>query len=276
MIFQERVWNSHSVTLILFEATPFWQTWWFNILTLIVLIFIAYLFNKIRITQSEEAREKQQKFAKQLINAQEIERQRIAAELHDSIGQDLLIIKNRALLGLNQKSNQKLTREQLDEISATASRALDETRAIARNLRPLHLQRLGLTQTLSSMIEQILKSAGISFKINIENIDYIFDSSDELSIFRIFQECLNNIVKHSETKEAKIEVSKSGEIVKISIEDTGKGFDVNSSDKIHNGFGLTSIEQRVKILGGAIKINSSIGVGTKIIISLNFQNEPKS
>ena len=270
------VWSFAPAIIQIFFESPFWQTWWFNILTFVVLLFIVYLIGKIRIKQIEEARKQQQEFARQLINAQEIERQRIAAELHDSIGQDLLIIKNRALLGLNQKTNNKHITEQLDEISATATRALDETRAIARNLRPQHLQRFGLTQTLQGMIEQVEKSSQINFQTKIDEFDGLFSETDELSIFRIIQESLNNIVKHSAAKEAKIEITHSAQTVKLFIQDFGKGFEIGEvtvEKRGEKGFGLTSIEQRVKILGGNIKIDSSIGIGTTIIISLNVRNE---
>lgn len=269
MTHQDWVWSFASLIIQSIVQPPFWQTWWFNILTLSSLIFIVYTISKIRINQIEETRHQHQEFARQLINAQEIERQRIAAELHDSIGQDLLIIKNRALLGLNQKSINKLSREQFDEISVTATRALDETRAIARNLRPQHLQRFGLTRTLVGKIEEVENSSRIEFQTKIDEIDGLFSKDDELSIFRIIQECLNNIVKHSQTQSAIIEFIKSDNSITLKIQDFGKGF-ANQNEK--NGFGLTSIEQRVKILGGTIKISSTIEVGTTIKIFFSFKD----
>jgi signal transduction histidine kinase len=242
----------------------------------LLLLAVAFLIFRIRLRQIENARLRQQNFSKQLINAQETERQRIAAELHDSIGQDLLIIRNRALLGLDKKSTKTLSQEQLAEISETAAHALDETRTIARNLRPQYLQRFGLTQTLQNMIEQVASSGEIEFQSKIDEIDELFSQSDELSIFRIVQESLNNIVKHSQATVGKIEISRSGSAVKIFIYDNGKGFQINSSafgEKEATGFGLTSIVQRVKILGGNIKIDSEIGNGTTLTISLNIQNQ---
>jgi signal transduction histidine kinase len=128
-----------------------------------------------------------------LLESQEAERKRIAAELHDSLGQNLLIIKNRALMGLMPQEMPDSTREQLDEISSVSSQAIDEVREIAYNLRPYQIDRLGLTRAIESMIKKIAVSSGIHFTTDVAQLKGVFSKDAEISLYRIVQECLNNM-----------------------------------------------------------------------------------
>src|SRR5438445_629432 len=100
-------------------------------------------------------------FSRKLLESQEKERKRIAADLHGSLGQNLLIIKNRAELGLASANNASAMAEQLADISEVCSLALEETRRTAHNLGPRHLQQLGLTEALDAMIDRVAASTGI-------------------------------------------------------------------------------------------------------------------
>lgn len=267
----EGVSSQQEAILLINVAKAFWQKWWFILLVLCVVIALIIYIYQLRVTQLEKRQLEQENFSKRLINAHESERQRIASELHDGLGQNLLIIKNWALFGLSKKS--KDNTKQLEEISETVSYALDETRTIVGNLRPQSLRRFGLTDTLCDMIEQIEKSSGIIFGTNIRNIDGLFADEVEISIYRIVQECLNNVVKHSETTKAKVSVSKAENEIKIEIQDFGKGFSTEKyldTEKNPDGFGLTSMSQRVKLFGGQLKINSSIGDGTTVSINIKI------
>ncbi|HRH41167.1 MAG TPA: two-component regulator propeller domain-containing protein [Pyrinomonadaceae bacterium] len=254
---------------------PFWRTWWFYLMIVAAMILLIVLAYQKRLGILKERRRNQEEFSRQLINAHESERNRIAGELHDSLGQELLIIKNWSLLVLNQISEKDKNRKQIEEISATATRALDETRSISRNLRPQYLQKFGLTETLQNMAKKVEDSAQIEITISMVNIDGLFSQEDELSIYRIVQECLNNIVKHSEAKKCElkirfvtgnIDLTNSQEKVEIFIKDNGKGFDLASKRK--TSFGLDNINQRTELLGGKYNINSTPGKGTNITITL--------
>ena len=136
-----------------------------------------------------------------MIESGERERQRIAAELHDSLGQNLLVVKNRALLGaLSQQDGE--ARNQFDEIGATVAQTLEDVRTISYNLRPHHLDQLGLTTAIRAMIENIAESSGIEISSELDDIDGVFPSADEITIYRIVQESLNNVVKHSRASKA--------------------------------------------------------------------------
>ena len=158
-----------------------------------------------------------------MIESQERERQRIAAELHDSLGQSLLVVKNRAQLGaMSQPGEQALTHFQ--EIGAAAAQTLEEVRAISYNLRPHHLDQLGLTTTIGAMIEKIAKSAAIQVTSDLDDVDGLFPPSNEITIYRIIQESLNNVLKHSGATSAHVAVRSHEHEAEIVVRDNGRGF----------------------------------------------------
>ena len=135
------VWNESAKLISVTITPPFWMTWWFRGLIILSFISIGPIIYYRKVTQLKKEKQLQFEFSKQLIQSQEEERKRIASELHDSLGQDLLVIKNLALL--NKKKD-----EQFDEISKTAGLAIDEVRRIAYNLHPYQLDRLGLSKAI--------------------------------------------------------------------------------------------------------------------------------
>lgn len=180
-------------------------------------------------------------------------------ELHDGLGQSLVIIKNRAILGVEEENF-----EEFGEISDTASNALGEVREIIYNLRPQHLERIGLTRAIRAMLK---RTAGIlDYEAEIDSIDDLFPADEEIIIYRIIQECLNNIIKHSEAAKAKVLIRKLSDKVIIKVEDDGKGFDREKTSK--GGFGLVGLEERVALLEGEFVIKSKIDEGTLIVIEL--------
>ena len=188
------VWNNDGATLSIVVRPPFWRTWWFATLAMLFIAGAAILIYEGRLARLRRAHAAQESFSRRLIESQERERKRIAGELHDSLGQNLLIIKNRALLGDQVSTQHQPAREQFAEINASASQAIDEVRAIAYNLRPYHLDRLGLTATLEDMIDRVATSSGIHFSSVVAPLDDLFSKEAEISVYRIVQESLNNIV----------------------------------------------------------------------------------
>ncbi len=266
------VWSETGASITLIVTPPFYRTIWFLALCAIgVGAFIAFVFNS-RIKNLEKRRVAQEEFSRKLLESQESERQRIAAELHDSLGQDLLIIKNWALIGLRDGAN---ANKQFDEISTTASQAIEEVREIAYNLRPYHLDELGLTKAVESMLERVSESSPIDFACEIDSIDGFFIKEAEINFYRIAQECVNNVVKHSEATEAGVKIKRDIAELRLSIWDNGKGFDLNSPASKRarqSGFGLAGIQERVRILGGKISINSIPNEGTNINLTVNAKN----
>jgi signal transduction histidine kinase len=199
------------------------------------------------------------KFSKELIETQENERRRIAGELHDSVGQSLSLIKNKIILlqkGLNRGNP-------LAELNEVVANTIQEVRSISYGLRPFHLDVLGLTQSIKSLVEDVSDSSNIDFTINIENIDNLFSEEAEINIFRIVQECLNNISKHSKATQAAVSIIHSGEHVEFLIRDNGTGI---VSQNGESGMGLIGIKERVNFLNGRLEIGNNEPKGTSVRI----------
>ncbi len=252
-------------------APPLWKRWWFFLLIGIGVLVVFYRTYIFRLQQVEKETLAHQAFSKQLIESQERERKRIASELHDSIGQSFLIIKNRAVMGMNADHDNEGKLAQLREISEIASESINEVREISYNLRPYQLDRLGLTKSLESIVEKVSPTSRTSFTADIDNIDNLFAKDSEINIYRIVQEALNNAIKHSNAPTVFVKVARTESNVEISVEDNGRGFDpskVAASMSDQRGIGLRDISERVRILEGTIAIHSALSQGTRVSIQL--------
>jgi signal transduction histidine kinase/streptogramin lyase len=265
------VWNMTGAAVTIIVRPPFWRTWWFLCCVVAVVLALAILAYRRRVSRLKRTHAEQQAFSHQLINSQEQERKRIAAELHDSLGQNLLIIKNRALLGLSTPDNHQRAMDELEVISGTASQAIGEVREIAHNLRPYQLDRLGLTKALAAMIRKTAGSSNIEFSTTLDKIDDLFSKESEINLYRIVQESVNNILKHSAATRAGLTIRKESRGVEVIIEDNGKGMAAIENGEAA-GMGLSTIAERVKILGGQQSIRSAPGQGTVITLKIGLQN----
>lgn len=262
------VWNEKGTSVILIITPPWYKTFWFKGLIAVLLIGgTGFIFSQ-RIRKIRKEKVQQEEFTKKLIESQESERKRVAAELHDSLGQDLLIIKNKALISLKKSDDVAKLKEDIREISELTTSSINEVREISYNLRPYELDRLGLLKTLQSLIDRAGKSTNISFNCDIDNIDTIFVPEVEINVYRIVQECLSNIIKHSEATQVIVHIKKLEKEISIFISDNGKGFNVEKkfSDSQRKGFGLRGIPERVKLFGGEFNLESEPGKGTRIKI----------
>jgi signal transduction histidine kinase len=243
-------------------------------LVITALFLIAWRY---RIMQIERANVVHQSFSRQLIASQENERKRIAAELHDSLGQRMVVIKNLVhfLLRSSQQSADSQDVQTLQEISDEAASAINETREISYNLRPFQLDRLGLTKATEAMIRTVSAASGINFSKDIDNIDDAFPEVLRINFYRIVQESLNNIMKHSQATEASVQVKRVGRSVTMTIQDNGRGFGTGekTSQPSTNGFGLTGMAERTSLLGGEFKVRSMPGRGTVMTIEIRQKED---
>jgi signal transduction histidine kinase/ligand-binding sensor domain-containing protein len=269
------VWNTKGESLGVVVLPPFYRTWWFLTLVSLVGAGVIVLAWRSRVAQLKHANALQQAFSRQLINSQEQERKRIAAELHDSLGQSLAIIKNRAVLSLSVPDDHTRALEQLDEIAQAASHAIGEVREIAYNLRPYHLERLGLTKSIEAMLKRASTNGGVRFAAEIEPVDGLFSAEAQISLYRILQEAVSNIVKHAEATEAKISVKHSATGVDVVIQDNGRGLArglMDHTEAARGGFGLIGIAERARLLGGDLTTDSAPGGGAILRIRLRTDN----
>jgi len=268
-------WNNKGISIAIIIIPPFYLTAWFKILVIISLLVASLIFYKLRIQQLKKEAIIHQKFSKKLIDSQEAERFRIASELHDGLGQNLLVIINRAKISLNKPQNYP-AETQLRAIYETALESIEEVRKIARNLHPYQLDSVGISKIIEEMIDRLNEVTEIKFNHDIDNIDNIFSREEAVNIFRIVQEATNNIIKHSKTKTAYIKIKLNENTVSLIIEDEGSGITRGKLDDIlihHKGFGLISLLHRVEILNGTFDINSVENKGTKICITIPRGNK---
>jgi signal transduction histidine kinase/ligand-binding sensor domain-containing protein len=256
---------------------PYWATWWFRSLGALIIFSIGLMIYYRKISGLKEAQAVQQEFSRRLIESQEIERKRVAGELHDDLGQELMVIINRAQMGLNARSLES-AQGQLAEILQSTERGIESVREIAFNLSPYHLDHLGLTEALRAMVGKVAAIPGIKFSFDADPIDGLLSKGKEINVYRIVQECVNNVGKHSSATKATIRIRLLAKKIEIAVSDDGKGFDVTQKDISstgRHGFGLSGLSERVKLLDGDLTIDSEPGAGTTITVSIPYDGTPQ-
>jgi signal transduction histidine kinase/ligand-binding sensor domain-containing protein len=252
------LWNETGAKLAIVIHPPFWLTGWFIALSVGLLSLIAFSLYAARISQLKRREQIQQQFAKELITSQENERRRIAHELHDGVGHHMMMIKNslRTLeKSLGVAGHHKMFKETLENTEA----AITELRGIAQDLRPVHLERFGLTETLRHMLAGIITSTDIEVTAEIDELDASIEKGLDIHLYRLVQEALNNVLKHSKATELSVSVRLENGIIEIIVTDNGAGFVVASQNQ---GSGLHGMEERTRLLGGRFYIHSLPGQGT--------------
>lgn len=271
-----------SSSTVLFREETFWEKYKGRIiLGLSIMVFQALLIAGLliqrkqrglvtrRLTRSEQDL---QRLTGRLIHVQDEEQRRIAAELHDGLGQSLSIIRNRATLCKEDISDQESVLEQLEEISATAASAISEVRDIAHNLRPYELDRLGLTAAIKAMVRRVSAATSLQVSLELDEVDGLLSSAAETSIYRIVQEGLNNVIKHANASEVHVAIKKNTSEILISVRDNGRGINavgMNGNGK-KNGFGLYGIAERARMVGGVLSIESNPEFGTHLMVRLQL------
>ena len=263
------VWNETGVSLA-FTAQPYlWQALWVKVLGVVLLAALVCGIVRRRVIQFRRERAAQQSFARQLILSQENERKRVAAELHDGLGQNLLLIKNRLALAAGRRADPDELARQLEAATAATSRAIGEVRAIARALRPVALDQIGLTKSLEWIVEQLGEGSATKFSTELDTIDGLLAPELEMTLFRIIQEGLTNITRHAQAKQVILEVKRETAALRVALWDDGCGFDVEKlrqEPEARRGLGLTGMDERVKYLGGSLEFQSTPGHGTRITV----------
>jgi len=262
------LWNEEGTALEMIISPPFWITWWFRSGIFLVIVFAVVLFMRNKLKSADRHHKEQEAFARQLIETEELERQRIANELHDSLGQNLLVIKNSLLVkqGLAQLEGKSLL-----ETSELVSQTIQEVRTISHNLRPHLLDQLGLTKTIKSLAKQLNELSGINIITEVDDLNNALETKAEINLFRIIQETFNNIIKHSGASKAVIKIKRFPEFLTVLIEDNGKGMNISEIKKREDygeGFGLYGMEKRAHVFNWIYEIDSKRHVGTKIKLTI--------
>jgi PAS domain S-box-containing protein len=226
-----------------------------------------------RFDLEEEIRESENRLrylSSQLLTIQENERKRISREIHDSLGQSLSAIKFRveSILQELRGSRQKTTAQSLENVIPIVQQSIEEARRIQMDLRPSILDDLGILSTISWFCREFqttYKGIGIEAQVDIKE-DEVPDSL-KTAIYRIMQEALNNIAKHSGAELVRLFLTRTDNKIELQIQDNGMGFDIEenlSLQRSRRGLGLTSMRERAELSGGSFVIESIKGKGTTI------------
>jgi two-component system, NarL family, sensor histidine kinase DegS len=244
-------------------------------------IALGYLDGKVLDSINDEDEKNEMITGIKILENQELERKRIAREIHDGPAQYIA----NAMMRIDfckvvlRKDLEKGIRE-LDDLKSNVRTALKEVRGIIYDLRPLSLEEHGLNNSIKEMKNIISSENDIKINLFIEESEFKVENIIQIAVYRIIQEILHNIKKHSNSKNAEIRINYTKEYIFIYIQDDGRGFDVKetllSTKQKGNRYGLIGIFERVKQLRGKIELKSSEGQGTIYKIKLPINRKVKS
>lgn len=259
-----------QIPLSLVVLPRWWQRPWVQFAAAAAIALLAALAYRRRVGNLHRRHALQAAFSRQLIRSQEDERKRIAGELHDSLGQHLMLIKTSTKLAQQAGESGGTQGERLEEIASIASDAIGEVRNITANLRPTELDRVGLRAAMRAMVERVADHTEIEVDADFASLEGDWPEGTEIAIYRIIQEALSNAAKHSGAGKISVATARSGGRLHIAVEDDGCGFAPPGrvGGTGHGGHGLTGMRERTSLLGGSLKIISSPGGGTRLEIQI--------
>lgn len=218
--------------------------------------------------QVQASRERLQALSRQLMDAQEEERWRIARELHDETGQALtsVLVGLRTIEDLHSVKTVRTWAKELREI---VGRSLRDLQRLAHGLRPSMLSDLGLEQALRQLVAECTKAYQLSVDLHVTGLGaHRMSAPFETTIYRIVQEAVTNAAKHARAQNVSILLACTESTVKLVIEDNGRGFDGDKALKSSNGLGLLGMQERAALLNGSLIIESAPEKGTGIYVHL--------
>lgn len=215
-----------------------------------------------------ESLHQKQMFGYKIIKAQEEERRRVAREIHDGPAQSMANVVFRAEVceRLIDTDLNRAKRE-LQDLREQVRICLQETRKIIFDLRPMMLDDLGLVATVRKVLDKMRSTTNMVTDLRVSGDEQRLESYLEVGLFRIIQEALNNVQKHSKADMVFVHIDFSSKYIVTIIDDNGRGFDIED-DLCQESFGLMGIRERVNLLNGELNIKSEIDKGTRIIVRI--------
>lgn len=224
-------------------------------------------YNRNKAKQKQELqnavlKEKERGFAT-VIKASEDERNRISKDLHDGIGQEMAALK-MSINHLKDKETDDAKKEQIDKILKNCARSADEIRIISHQMMPRSLMENGLIEAIEYLLQSTFELSDIKYKFEYFDINQRFDERIEISLYRVLQELVNNIVKHANASEVNVLLSKQGNNLVFFVEDNGVGM----QNKSKRGHGVLNIKSRIDMIKGSINYQPTTNSGTTAIITI--------
>ncbi|MBT8318103.1 MAG: hypothetical protein HKP59_10820 [Lutibacter sp.] len=228
------------------------KTQWFiftstGLVSLFVFIFLVRSKNI-----ASKKRKLQEQFTQDLIKVKENESTRLARELHDSIGQKMMLL------------TKKVKSCGIQDMNELADSTLEELRNISKNLYPSIIEQVGITSAIIGLIDEVDAHTSLFFTNDIDTIDGLLNKETNLHVYRILQELLSNCVKHAKATTIFVTLKKKENSITLTVIDNGKGFDFIKAKETTKSLGMNTIFERAKIIHSKLKINAEFGKGTKV------------
>lgn len=255
-----------------FEITK--RNYWITAIAMLMMLsaLLGYSFYKRyrlrKEAQLQQEIQKQQEIAvRAVIEAEEKERKRIAGDLHDGVGQMMSAAKMNlsAIESAIHFSNDE-QRHNFEKVVTLIDDSCKEVRSVSHNMMPNALIKSGLASAVKEFTDKINKNS-LQINLSTEGLDQRFDANTETVLYRIIQECVNNVIKHAQASELDISLIKDEEGISATIEDNGRGFIINDPSAF-KGIGLQNIKSRVEFLKGTVEWNSTPANGTLVAIHI--------
>ncbi|MFA5309093.1 MAG: PAS domain S-box protein [Dehalococcoidales bacterium] len=222
------------------------------------------------ITEQKRMNENLHFYLQQATRAQEEERKRISHELHDETIQDLVVLSRQLdSLASSEKGLSAETQRRLEELWEQTDRILQGVRRLSQDLRPAAIDRLGLLPAIRWLAEEVTRYSGVETRVSVIGKEHRLPEEGAIALFRIIQEALTNVRRHSGATAAEITIEFSARSTKITVKDNGKGFTLAGKvgDLAKEGkLGLAGMQERVQLVGGTITMKSEPGAGTTITV----------
>lgn len=241
-----------------------------TILILLLASLSGYLYyRRYRLRQKNQLQKEimhQQEIAtRAVMEAEESERQRIAKDLHDGVGQMMSAAKmNLSAFESEWRIDNHEQKKSLDKIISLVDESCREVRAVSHHMMPNVLLKKGLASAIGEFLEKI-DSKVLKVHLHTEGLQDRIDSNVEIVLYRVIQECVNNVIKHAQASHLDISIIRDGDGISATIEDNGRGFDPADESK-NEGMGLKNIRTRVEFLKGTVDFDSSPGKGTLVAV----------
>ena len=229
-----------------------------------------------RLKEAKQREKMRGELYKRVVTAQESERQRIARELHDETGQALTAIGLglRGLTSSLQTSKSERAKQNLHQLELLTAHSLDELQRLIADLRPSHLDDLGLSSALRWYANTLQERVKLDVHVEIQGEEKSVASPVKIALFRIAQEALTNVIKHAQAKNAHVVLTYAEDHVHIRVTDDGRGFDMDAAGSAKRvSWGLKGMEERTALLGGKFEVHSRLGQGTTVEVSIPYLQE---
>ncbi len=259
-------WNTAAAAVAITVLPPFWRTGWFQAAASLGFISVVVFVIYSAVKRVDKERRKQREFSTKLIEVQEHERLRVASELHDNISQNLSVLKSMFKFIPESDHN----RDDLAEMKEILSEVIDDVRNVSNDLHPHTLQKLGLEKTINALMNKTMRTSSLNCKLEYRLPEGLISREKEITVFRIIQEITANAVKHSRADSFTCSLGAGEKNIYLDISDNGIGMDIggkNENITPLKGFGMQTIHERVRILGGTLSLHTSPGSGTHYHIS---------